>query len=220
MSYGAELGLLADRQLVIEAIVEDKPAKLELFAELAAVVEDDAAMLVSNTSSSPIVELGMAAGSRAPNVLGLHFFNPVPVLGLVEIIRSLLTSQISVERARSFAVDQLGKDAIDAADRAGFTVNALLIPYLLSATRMLEPGACDRGGHQQRDGEGVRASDGTPRAGRPHRAGHRPGGGGGAPSTASSSSHLRPCCSVWSRSGLLGRKGGRGFYSYRYQLDQ
>ena len=78
MSYGAELGLLADRQLVIEAIVEDKPAKLELFAELAAVVEDDAAMLVSNTSSSPIVELGMAAGSRAPNVLGLHFFNPVP----------------------------------------------------------------------------------------------------------------------------------------------
>jgi 3-hydroxybutyryl-CoA dehydrogenase len=140
LSYAAELSTLADRQLVIEAIVEDKQAKVGVFAELAGLVEDEDALLVSNTSSIPIVELGVAAGTRADNVLGLHFFNPVPVLSLVEIIPSLLTSESAVDRVRRFAVEQLGKDPIVAPDRAGFTVNALLIPYLLSAIRMFEQG--------------------------------------------------------------------------------
>lgn len=131
---------LADREIVIEAIVENKQAKLDTFAMLAAVVESEDAILASNTSSIPIVELGVSAGDRGCNVLGLHFFNPVPVLRLVEVIPSLLTVPAVTARARAFASDTLGKDPIDAPDRAGFTVNALLIPYLLAAIRMFEQG--------------------------------------------------------------------------------
>ncbi|MCK9250869.1 MAG: 3-hydroxybutyryl-CoA dehydrogenase [Solirubrobacteraceae bacterium] len=131
---------LADRQLVVEAVVERKDAKLDVIRRLAEIVEDPDAILASNTSSIPIVELGAAVGSRSSNVLGLHFFNPVPVLSLVEIIPSLLTKDDVTERARTFVVDTLRKDPIRAPDRAGFTVNALLIPYLLSAIRMLEQG--------------------------------------------------------------------------------
>lgn len=131
---------LADRELVVEAVVEQKDAKLHVFRRLATIVEDPDAILASNTSSIPIVEIGAAVGDRSSQVLGLHFFNPVPVLSLVEIIPSLLTSEAVTERARSFAADVLGKDPITAPDRAGFTVNALLIPYLLSAIRMLEQG--------------------------------------------------------------------------------
>lgn len=131
---------LADREIVIEAIVEDKDAKLEVFGRLAQTVESPDAILASNTSSIPIVELATAAGDRADKVLGLHFFNPVPVLSLVEIIPSLLTADETVARSRAFVADQLGKDPIEAPDRAGFTVNALLVPYLLSAIRMFEQG--------------------------------------------------------------------------------
>jgi 3-hydroxybutyryl-CoA dehydrogenase len=140
LTVGTDLEQLADRQMVIEAVVEDKQVKLEIFRRLAEIVEDPDALLTSNTSSIPIVELGSTAGGRGQNVLGLHFFNPVPVLSLVEIIPSLLTSPESVDRARSFATEQLGKDPILASDHAGFTVNALLIPYLLSAIRMFEQG--------------------------------------------------------------------------------
>jgi 3-hydroxybutyryl-CoA dehydrogenase len=133
----AGLEALADRQLVVEAVTEQKDAKLNVFRRLATIVEDPDAILASNTSSIPIVEIGAAVGDRSANVLGLHFFNPVPVLSLVEIIPSLLTSEAVTERARAFAVEVLGKDPITAPDRAGFTVNALLIPYLLSAIRML-----------------------------------------------------------------------------------
>lgn len=134
------MGDLADRQLVIEAVVEQKQAKLDVIGQLAEVLEDPDAILASNTSSIPIVELGAAVGDRSTHVLGLHFFNPVPVLSLVEIIPSLLTSEAVTARARAFVVEVLGKDPITAPDRAGFTVNALLIPYLLSAIRMLEQG--------------------------------------------------------------------------------
>jgi 3-hydroxybutyryl-CoA dehydrogenase len=134
------LDALADRQLVVEAVVEQKDAKLNVFRRLASIVEDPDAILASNTSSIPIVELGAAVGDRSGNVLGLHFFNPVPVLSLVEVIPSLLTDEAVVDRTWAFAVDVLGKDPIRAPDRAGFTVNALLIPYLLSAIRMLEQG--------------------------------------------------------------------------------
>jgi 3-hydroxybutyryl-CoA dehydrogenase len=131
---------LADRQIVIEAVVERKDVKLEVFRRLAEVVEDHGAILASNTSSIPIVELAVATGEREDRVLGLHFFNPVPVLELVEIIPSLLTADAVREQARQFVTAKLGKDPIVAPDRAGFTVNALLIPYLLSAIRMLEQG--------------------------------------------------------------------------------
>jgi 3-hydroxybutyryl-CoA dehydrogenase len=124
----------------VEAVVEEKAAKLAVFGELASVVEDPTAILASNTSSIPIVELAAATGGRASNVLGLHFFNPVPVLSLVELIPSLLTDPRTLDRARAFAADDLGKDPIVAPDRAGFTVNALLIPYILAAIRMFEQG--------------------------------------------------------------------------------
>jgi 3-hydroxybutyryl-CoA dehydrogenase len=137
---GADIAELADRQLVVEAVVEQKQAKLDVFRRLSEVVEDGDAILASNTSSIPIVELAVATGDRADHVLGLHFFNPVPVLSLVEVIPSLLTSDAVAERARAFAAGQLGKDPIVAPDRAGFTVNALLIPYLLAAIRMFEQG--------------------------------------------------------------------------------
>jgi len=135
-----DLAALADRELVIEAVVEDKAAKLAVFAALADIVVNTNAILASNTSSIPIVELAAPLGVRADHVLGLHFFNPVPVLSLVEIIPSLLTDPAVTERARRFVVDQLGKDPIVAPDRAGFTVNALLIPYVLAAIRMFEQG--------------------------------------------------------------------------------
>jgi 3-hydroxybutyryl-CoA dehydrogenase len=140
LTCSAEFAALADREIVIEAVVEDRAAKLEVFRRLAATVEKPEATLASNTSSIPIVELAASTGQRAEHVLGLHFFNPVPVLSLVEIIPSLLTDDVVVQRARSFAGEQLGKDPIVAPDRAGFTVNALLIPYLLSAIRMFEQG--------------------------------------------------------------------------------
>jgi 3-hydroxybutyryl-CoA dehydrogenase len=135
-----DMRAVADCELVLEAIVEDKDAKLDLFRRLAQVVEEPDAILASNTSSIPIVELATATGERAEQVLGLHFFNPVPVMQLIEVIPSLLTSEAVAARARAFAVEQLGKEPIVAADRAGFTVNALLIPYLLSAIRMFEQG--------------------------------------------------------------------------------
>jgi 3-hydroxybutyryl-CoA dehydrogenase len=136
----ADVAALADRQLVIEAVFEDRQVKLDVFRRLPEIVEAEDAILASNTSSIPIVELAAATGDRAGQVLGLHFFNPVPVLSLVEIIPSLLTVPAVTDRARHFAAEQLGKDPIDAPDRAGFTVNALLIPYLLSAIRMFEQG--------------------------------------------------------------------------------
>jgi 3-hydroxybutyryl-CoA dehydrogenase len=140
LACGADDAALADRELVIEAVVEDKAAKLGVFRRLCELVEAPDAVLASNTSSIPIVELAAATGDRAEHVLGLHFFNPVPVLPLVEVIPSLLTASAVVERVRAFASGRLGKDPIVASDRAGFTVNALLIPYLLSAIRMFEQG--------------------------------------------------------------------------------
>jgi 3-hydroxybutyryl-CoA dehydrogenase len=133
------LGALGDRDLVIEAIVEDEATKVALFRELDEVVTSPDALLASNTSSIPIMKLAVAT-KRPSHVLGVHFFNPVPVLSLVELVPSLLTAPESTERARAFVQDQLGKHAIDCQDRAGFVVNALLIPFILSAIRMVESG--------------------------------------------------------------------------------
>jgi 3-hydroxybutyryl-CoA dehydrogenase len=131
---------VADRELVIEAVVEDKATKLAVFRGLTEVVRDGEAILASNTSSIPIVELGAECGERGGHVIGLHFFNPVPVLNLVEVIPSLLTDEAVTRWALEFVREQLHKDPIIAPDRAGFTVNALLIPYLLAAIRMFEQG--------------------------------------------------------------------------------
>ena len=133
------LELLADRELVVEAILEDESAKVALFKALDQVVTSPHAVLASNTSSIPIMKLAVAT-SRPSHVLGVHFFNPVPVLSLVELVPSLLTAPETTERARTFVEKTLGKHAIDCRDRAGFVVNALLIPFVLSAIRMLESG--------------------------------------------------------------------------------
>ena len=134
-----DLAALADRQLVVEAIVELESAKIDVFRRLDEVVEDPAAILASNTSSIPIMKLAMAT-RRPANVVGIHFFNPVPVLRLVELVTSLLTSPETEATADRFATERLGKRTIKSKDRAGFIVNALLIPYLLSAIRMMESG--------------------------------------------------------------------------------
>jgi 3-hydroxybutyryl-CoA dehydrogenase len=136
------LDALADREVVVEAIVEDEQAKTDLFTQLDKIVESPDAILASNTSSIPIMKLGVAT-TRPENVIGIHFFNPVPVLKLVELVPSLITSPDVTERSRRFVQDVLGKEAIDCPDRAGFVVNALLIPFVLSAIRMLESGFAD-----------------------------------------------------------------------------
>jgi len=134
-----EMEALAPADLVIEAIAEIEDLKIDVFRRLDAVVESPDAVLASNTSSIPIMKLAMAT-ERPGSVVGIHFFNPVPVLGLVELVPSLLTADETLERARGFAEDVLGKKAILCQDRAGFIVNALLVPYILSAVRMMESG--------------------------------------------------------------------------------
>ncbi|XVV05169.1 3-hydroxybutyryl-CoA dehydrogenase [Actinosynnema sp. CA-248983] len=139
ISFTADLGDFADRQLVVEAVSEQESVKLDVFATLDKVVEDEDAILGSNTSSFPIVQLG-GVTSRPESVVGIHFFNPATVLPLVEVVGSVLTDASTVDRAEAFVVDVLGKQVVRTKDRAGFVVNALLIPYLLSAVRMLESG--------------------------------------------------------------------------------
>lgn len=135
----AEFDRLADRELIVEAVFEDEAAKVEIFRKLDAVVESPDALLTSNTSSIPIMKLAVET-KRPAQVCGLHFFNPVPVLDLVELVPSLLTSPETSERVAVFAEEVLGKYVVRSQDRAGFIVNALLIPYVLSAIRMVESG--------------------------------------------------------------------------------
>jgi 3-hydroxybutyryl-CoA dehydrogenase len=137
--FGWEPDALADRQLVVEAVPEIEPLKLETFRTIDKAAADEGAVLASNTSSIPIMKLAMAT-RRPEQVIGIHFFNPVPVLPLVELVPSLLTAPAVVEDASAFASQTLHKHVIRSQDRAGFVVNSLLIPYLLSAIRMLESG--------------------------------------------------------------------------------
>jgi len=134
-----DLADMVDRQLVVEAVMEDEGLKTEVFTALDKVVEAPDAILASNTSSIPIMKLGMAT-HRPEHVIGIHFFNPVPVLRLVELVSSLLTSPATVTAAEDFAANVLQKRVIKSQDRAGFIVNALLVPYILSAIRMMESG--------------------------------------------------------------------------------
>ncbi|MET9900447.1 3-hydroxybutyryl-CoA dehydrogenase [Streptomyces sp. NPDC006446] len=139
MVFTGSLDDVADRQLVVEAVTENADAKTEVFAALDKIVEDPAAVFATNTSSLPVMRLGMAT-SRADRVVGLHFFNPVPVLPLVEVVASLHTAPETVAAVEDFATRTLGRTVIHSRDRAGFVVNALLIPYLLAAVRMAESG--------------------------------------------------------------------------------
>ncbi|HYI60177.1 MAG TPA: 3-hydroxybutyryl-CoA dehydrogenase [Acidimicrobiales bacterium] len=137
----ADLSALADCDLVIESVVEDLAVKKALFAELDQVVKADA-ILATNTSTLPVVEMAVATG-RPDKVVGVHFFNPAPMMGLVEIIPPLTASDETVEAVTAFAT-ACGKDPVRVQDRAGFIVNALLFPYLNNAVRMLENGIASR----------------------------------------------------------------------------
>jgi 3-hydroxybutyryl-CoA dehydrogenase len=132
---------LADVDLVIEAATEDHDTKVGMFRRLDEVTKPDV-ILASNTSSIPIGELG-AATSRPDRVLGMHFFNPVPVMGLIELVRAISSSDDTMAFGRAYGV-VLGKTTVESRDRAGFIVNALLIPYLNGAIRMLEDGFATR----------------------------------------------------------------------------
>jgi 3-hydroxybutyryl-CoA dehydrogenase len=141
ITISTDLADQADRQLVIEAATEDEELKKQIFADLDTVTPPDS-ILASNTSSIPITRIA-AATTRPDQVIGLHFFNPVPVMGLVELVTTVITSPETETRALDY-VESLGKTVIRAQDRAGFIVNMLLVPYLLGAIRMLEAGVASR----------------------------------------------------------------------------
>jgi 3-hydroxybutyryl-CoA dehydrogenase len=132
---------VGDRDLVVEAVPEDERLKIEIFHALSEIVQDDA-ILASNTSSIPIAELAKEV-KRPERVLGLHFFSPVPVMSLVEIVKSLDTNEETLTAAMTFA-ERIGKRPIVTKDRSGFIVNMLLVPYLMAAVRMYEDGFATR----------------------------------------------------------------------------
>jgi 3-hydroxybutyryl-CoA dehydrogenase len=141
ISYSTDLADQGDRQLVIEAATEHEGLKKTLFSDLDAVVPPET-ILASNTSSIPITRLASATG-RPEKVVGLHFFNPVPVMALVELVTTVMTAQETTQAVRAYA-ESLGKSVIEAKDRAGFIVNMLLVPYLMGAIKMYEAGVASR----------------------------------------------------------------------------
>ena len=143
VQFTTDLDAMADRQLVIEAVIEHEPLKREIFTELDRIVTADDAILASNTSSLPITRLGTAT-QRPEHVIGMHFFNPVPVMALMELVTTVLTDDSTAAKAEAFATDVLGKSVIRAKDRAGFIVNMLLVPFLTEAMRMYEQGFATR----------------------------------------------------------------------------
>jgi 3-hydroxybutyryl-CoA dehydrogenase len=214
ISYTTDLAGFADREMVMEAIVENEDIKKDVFAKLDAIVTDKSAPLCSNTSSLPIQTIASATENPG-RVIGLHFFNPVPVLKLVEVIPALTTDDATVETVRGYATEVLGKTAIQAKDRSGFIVNFLLVPYLLSAVRMVEQGVATR--------EDI---DTGMQLGASHPMG---------PLTLADMVGLDTCASIADvmyeeygdpsyacppllrrmvQAGQLGRKSGRGFYDY------
>ncbi len=215
LSFTTAIDDLADRQMVVEAVVEDEAMKVDIFRELDRVLVDDSAILASNTSSIPIMKLGTVT-ARPEQVIGVHFFNPVPVLRLVEIVTSLMTGPETTARAEAFATESLDKRVIRSQDRAGFVVNALLIPYLLSAIRMMESGFASR------DDIDVGMVEGCSHPMGPLRLTDLIG----LDTTLAVAESLYeefkeplyappPLLSRMVDAGLLGRKAGRGFYEYQ-----
>jgi len=137
----SDLGELAGCDLVIESVVEDLAVKKHLFSELDRICPDHA-ILATNTSTLPVIDMAMETG-RPDKVCGIHFFNPAPVMALVEVVRPLTASDETIEAARSFA-EACGKTPVEVKDQAGFIVNALLFPYLNNAVRLLEGGVATR----------------------------------------------------------------------------
>ena len=139
VTFTTDLDVFADRDLTVEAILEREQDKIDVFSRLDKIVTRPDAILASNTSSIPIMKIAMAT-RRPDHVIGVHFFNPAPVLKLVELVPSLMTADTVESRARAFATEVLGKTVIRSQDRAGFVVNSLLVPYILAAIRMLDSG--------------------------------------------------------------------------------
>ena len=215
LRFTTTLADLADRQLVIEAVIEDDTVKASIFRQLDEIITDPDAVLASNTSSIPIMKI--AAATKNPSrVLGLHFFNPVPVLPLVELVTTLETSEAAASRTEHFASSVLGKQVVRCTDRSGFVVNFLLVPYLLSAIRMVEGGVAS-----------IEDIDKAVVAGLSHPMG---------PLRLSDligldtlkliadkmfdefkETHYAPPPLLWRmvEAGRLGKKSGQGFYSYR-----
>ena len=138
LQFTTSIDSLSEVDLAIEAVIEHEEEKIEVFQRLDKVCPPEA-ILASNTSSIPIITLAKAT-SRPDRVAGLHFFNPAPVQPLVEIINGLTTSTDTVDALDPFCRDVLGKHVVHCSDRAGFVVNMLLVPFLLSAMRMYESG--------------------------------------------------------------------------------
>jgi len=136
-----DLHALHDCDLVIESVVEDLAVKRELFTRLDDIVKPEG-IIATNTSTLPVVELAVAT-ERPAQVVGIHFFNPAPMMSLVEVVRPMTASDETVDAAKAFAI-ACGKDVVEVKDRAGFIVNALLFPYLNNAVRMLESGTATR----------------------------------------------------------------------------
>jgi 3-hydroxybutyryl-CoA dehydrogenase len=136
-----DLAELADCDIVIESVVEDLGVKKELFTSLDKICGEHA-ILATNTSTLPVVDMAVAT-SRPGQVVGIHFFNPAPMMALVEVVRAITSTDETVEAALAFATS-CGKDPIEVRDVAGFVVNALLFPYLNSAVRLLERGVADQ----------------------------------------------------------------------------